>query len=137
MRRENVQAAQLDACIELARFALAVIPQQPKLYRGELLLLGLVAQDARTLGKMDRRIEWVLVFHHHEGDPDGSKSRRYWPHAGRTWLWILNCSEARRVVHPFSLENLGLSQDYSGQDNSRLISPEDEKIILPYVNGRR
>jgi hypothetical protein len=136
VRRLNVRAAQLDACIEGARFALAAIPQHPKLYRGELLLLSLVAQDALTHGKRDHRVEWVLVFHHHEGDPDGRKSRRYWPHEGRTWLWILNCSEARRVVHPFSLENLGLSEDYSGQDNARLISPEDEKKILPYVNGR-
>ena len=135
MRRLNVRTAQLDACTELARLALAAKPQRPKLYRGELLLLCLVVEDALPLEKMDCRIEWYLVFHHYEGDPDGSKSRRYWPHEGRTWPWILNCSEARRVIRPFSLENLGLSQDYGGQDNARFINPDDEKKILPYATG--
>ncbi len=135
MRRLNVRAAQLPACIRLARFALATKPQRPTLYRGELLLLCLVVEDALPRGEMNRRIEWVLRFHNYELDSDGSKSRRYWPDEGRVWPVILNCSEAQRVVCPFSLEHLGLSQDYSGQDNARLISPEDELKILPYITG--
>lgn len=78
-------------------------------------------------GKSHNRIEWVLVFNHYEVDSDGSKSRRYWPDEGRVWRWIFNCSEARRVARPFSLENLSLSHDYSGQDNARLIGTEDEE----------
>jgi hypothetical protein len=136
MRRLNVRAAQLDACVELARFALAAIPKNPKIKKGEILLLSLVAEDALPLGKLKCRVEWCLIYESPEGDPDGSKCKRYWPHEGRTWPWILKCSEARRVVCPFSLANVGLSQDYSGQDNARFISLEDEKKILPYVNGR-
>ena len=45
----------------------------------------------------------------------------------------LNCSEAIRVAHPFSLENLPLIEDYGGQDNARLINHEDEAMILPYI----
>lgn len=121
MRWLNVRNAQLAACIELVKFALPTQPQHPKLYRGELLLLCLVVEDALKLDRLHCRIEWCLVFHNYERDSDGSKSRRYWPHEDRTWSYILNCSEARRVAHPFSLEELGLSQDYSGQDNARLI----------------
>ena len=135
MRRLNVRTPQLDSCIENLRFALASQPQQPKLVRGELLLLDLVHQDALACGKQDSRVEWVIVFHHFERDRDGSKSGFYWPDEGRVWSWILICSEARRVLKPFSLENLGLSQDYSGQDNARVIAPEDERIILPYISG--
>jgi len=135
MRRLNVRAPQLNSCIENRRFALASQPQQPKLERGELLLLALGLQDASVCGKQDSRVEWVLVFHNYERDSDGSKSRLYWPDEGRVWSWILVCSESRRVVKPFSLENIGLSEDYSGQDNVRLITPEDERIIRPYITG--
>jgi len=135
MRRLNVRTAQLDSCIRNRRFALASQPQQPRLFPGELLLLDLVLQDAWACGKRDSRIEWVLVFHNYERDSDGSKSRLYWPHEGRIWSWILFCSGARRVARPFSLKDLGLSQDYSGQPNARLIATEDERKILPYITG--
>ncbi|GJL58113.1 MAG: hypothetical protein NPIRA03_09700 [Nitrospirales bacterium] len=137
MRRLNVRAAQLDSCIKNRRFALATQPQRPKLFPGEILLLDLVLEDALTLGKKDSRIEWVLLFNNYQRDSDGSKSKLYWPHEGRIWSWILVCSEARRVERPFSLENLGLSQDYWGQDNGRLISSADEKIIMLYISGSK
>lgn len=133
MRRLNVRLAQLEQCIRLKKFALSSKPQKPALYPGEILLLSLVLQDAMRTGKASKRIEWCMKFDVLEEDVDGSKSREYWPSENRTWQWILNCFEVRRVARPFSLSDLKLSKDYGGQDNPRTISRDDEPVILPYL----
>jgi hypothetical protein len=114
-------------------FALAAQPEKPKLQRREILLLQLVKEDARVLGKLKSRIEWALLFHHIVRDSGGSKCRKYWPDADREWSWLLSCSESIRAARPFSLENLPLIEDYGGQDNARLINHEDEAMILLYI----
>ena len=133
MRRLNVKASQLDACVRHSMFALATQPEQPKMQRREVLLLQLVKNDARVLGKLKSRIEWALLFHHIVRDSDGSKCREYWPDADKEWSWLLSCSESIRVARPFSLENLHLIEDYGGQDNARLINRKDAAMILPYI----
>lgn len=133
MRRLNVRAAQLKACIALKKFALSYKPHRPELYSGEILLLSLVLQDAIHIDKRHKRIEWFMKLHDLEEDLDGSKSRRYWPAEDRTWQWILNCSDVRQVARPFSLQDLKLSKDYGGQANPRTISSDDEPVILPYL----
>ena len=133
MRRLNVKASQLAACVKYCMFALANPPERPKLQREEVLLLQLVKEDARVLGKLNSRIEWVLIFHHIVRDFDGIKSREYWPDADKKWSWLLSCSQSLRVARPFSLENLSLVEDYGGQDNARLINYEDEAKILTNI----
>ena len=133
MHRLNVKASQLDACVKHCMFAVATQPEQPKLQRREVLLLQLVKEDARVLGKLKSSIEWALLFHHIVRDSDGSKCREYWPDADKGWSWLLSCSESIRVACPFSLESLPLIEDYGGQDNARLIDHKDEALILPYI----
>lgn len=134
MRRLNVQFAQIEECIRTSLFAVPGLPRNPPLQEGEELLLQLVLSDARAMGKEDSRIEFALVFERVEEDRDGSISRRHWPDAGKTWRWILHCSRTIPTV-PFSLENLGLSRDYSGQANAVYIDPGDEARIRPYLKG--
>lgn len=134
MRRLNVQFSQIEECIRTSLFAVAGLPRNPPLKKGEELLLQLVLADARAMGKEDSRIEFALVFEEAEEDVDESISRRHWPDAGRTWKWILRCSETIPTV-PFSLENLGLGNDYAGQTNPMYIEPEDEARIRPYLKG--
>jgi hypothetical protein len=86
------------------------------------------------MGKEDSRIEFALIFDHVEEDPTGDVSRRHWPDAGRTWRYILHCSETIPTI-PFSLENLNLDNDYSGQANAVYIQPPDEARIRPYLKG--
>lgn len=113
-------------------FALDFRPQNPALQPGELLLLQLVKQAAISSRKLHSRVDFALVFDRFERDHDGTISRRYWPQEGRTWKWILYCSKTVPTI-PFSLEDLNLSRSYDGQDNARYISPEDEKLVLPYI----
>jgi hypothetical protein len=134
MRRLNVQFSQIDECISKALFALPNLPATPPLRKGEELLLQLVMQDARRLGKENSRIEFALIFDYAEEDRTGAVSRRHWPNAGRTWRYILHCSDTVPTI-PFSLENLGLSRNYSGQLTATYIAPEDEARIRPYMKG--
>jgi len=113
-------------------FALRTRPQNPDLEKGELLLLQLVKTDAIRLGKVHARIEFALVFDHLEPDYGGTLSRKHWPAEGRVWNWIVY-GAATISTKPFSLEDLGLSQDYGGQDNARYVSPKDEILIKTYI----
>ena len=131
MRRLNVREAQIDVCIRDSMFAIPDRPQNPELQPGELLLLQLTKQDAVRL-KVPYRINFALVFSHLERDYDGSISRRHWPAEGRVWDWIVYATATVPTI-PFNLEDLGLSRDYSGQTNPRLIDSQDEAVIQPYI----
>lgn len=134
MRRLNVKLAQIEECIRTSLFAVEALPRTHPLEKGELLLLQLVLDDARRLGKEDSRVDFALVFERAEPDPDGSLSRAHWPNAGKTWRYILRCSETLPTI-PFSLEKLRLSQDYGGQVNPAYIEPADAAKIRPYIKG--
>jgi hypothetical protein len=134
MRRLNVRFTQIEECIQKSLFAVPALPANPLLRRGEELLLQLVLEDAKRLGKEDSRVEFALIFDHVEEDPTGAISRRHWPHAGKTWRYILHCSETVPTI-PFSLERLRLSRSYSGQLNTAYIEPEDEGRIRPFLKG--
>ena len=131
MRRLNVRAAQINACIRDSMFAIPERPLNPELRPGELLLLQLNKQEANRL-KIRHRINFALVFSHLERDFDGSISRRHWPTEGRTWKWIVYASATIPTI-PFNLEDLSLSMDYSGQTNPRYIQPTDEQLVEPYI----
>ena len=111
-----------------------MLPQNPPLEPGEELLLQLVKADADRLGKLESRIEFALVFERLEEDPCGETSKRHWPNAGKTWKYILHCSETIPTI-PFSLQRLHLSKEYSGQTNPLYIEPEDAARIRPYLKG--
>jgi hypothetical protein len=134
VRRLNVQFTQIEECIRLSLFAVDVQPQNPPLQPGEELLLQLVKTDAERLGKLDARIEFALIFERLGEDPTGDVSRQHWPNAGKTWRYILYCSETLPTI-PFSLENLRLSKDYAGQMNPMYIEPQDAAKIRPYLKG--
>jgi hypothetical protein len=134
MRRLNVQFTQIEECIRTSLFAVEALPRNPPLEPGEELLLQLVKTDADKLGKLDSRIEFALVFERAEEDPSGDLSRSHWPNAGKTWRYILHCSETVPTI-PFSLEKLGLSRDYGGQVNPAYIEPGDAARIRPYIKG--
>jgi hypothetical protein len=134
MRRLNVQFSQIEECIRKSLFALPALPANPPLERGEELLLQLVMQDARRLGKEDARIEFALIFDHVEDDPTGRISRQHWPDAGRTWRYILHCSETVPTI-PFSLEKLELDRKYSGQQTAMYIEPPDAAKIKRFIKG--
>ena len=134
MRRLNVRFTQIDECIRKSLFALATLPRNPPLRQGEELLLQLVLEDARRMGKEHSRIEFALIFDHVERDTTGALSRKHWPYAGREWRYILHCSGTIPTI-PFSLERLGLRHDYGGQGNPVNIAPEDEVKIRPYLKG--
>jgi hypothetical protein len=134
MRRLNVQFSQIEECIRTSLFAVAQLPRNPPLQRGEELLLQLVKADAAAHGKENSRVEFALIFDHVEPDPTGSVSRKHWPDAGKTWPYILHCSETIPTV-PFSLEKIGLSKDYGGQTNAMYIEPVDECIMRPMLKG--
>lgn len=135
MQRLNVRQSQIRACIEKSMFAVDRMPSNPPLYKGEVLLLQLVKQEARDLEKLHSRIEFALIFDHYEIDHTGEISQYHWPVAGKKWKYILFCSETIPTV-PFSLEDLLLPSDYAGQTNPRAISPADELLILPYIWGK-
>lgn len=132
MRRLNVKHTQIGECIKKSLFGLSKMPRNPELQPGELLLLQLEKHEAELLGKLESRIDFALVFDRLEHDPNGTISRSHWPHAIRTWPYIVHCSATVPTV-PFSLELLNLSRDYGGQQNARYIVPEDERIILRYL----
>jgi hypothetical protein len=134
MRRLNVQFSQIDECIRKSLFALPTLPRNPPLRKGEPLLLQLVLSDARPMGKEDSRIEFALIFDAVEEDRTGDVSRQHWPDADRTWRYILHCSETVPTI-PFSLENLNLAHDYSGQATAVYIKPQDEGKIRPLLKG--
>jgi hypothetical protein len=132
LQRLNVRQSQIRECIEKSLFAVDV---QPRFPTGEILLLQLVKQEAIPTGKLHSRIEFALVYEHYEIDHTGEISRLHWPVAGKTWKYILFCSNTIATV-PFSLEDLSLSTEYGGQTNPRQISPEDEVLIQPYLWGQ-
>ena len=132
MRRLNVRYTQIGECIKKSLFGLSRMPRDPELQPGELLLLQLEKHEAELLGKLESRVDFALIFDHLEHDSDGTISRSYWPQAIQTWPYILHCSATIPTV-PFSLESLNLSRNYGGQQNARYILPEDEKIILRYI----
>jgi hypothetical protein len=134
MRRLNVRFTQIEECIRKSLFALTTLPRNPPLHHGEELLLQLVLDDARRMGKLDSRIEFALIFDHVERDATGAVSRKHWPDARREWRYILHCSETIPTI-PFSLERLGLGHDYGGQGNAVLIASPDEAKIRPYLKG--
>ena len=133
MRRLNVRFSQIEECIRTSLFAVDNLPVNPPLQRGELLLLQLVKEDAARIGKLDRRIEFALVFERVSEDPTGAISREHWPAAGKTWKFILHCSDTVPAI-PFSLESLWLSRDYGGIMNALYIEPADEERIRPYIS---
>jgi 5-methylcytosine-specific restriction endonuclease McrA len=130
--RLNVRETQIQSCIRHKKFAIAVKPRSPEIDKGDYLLLQLVASDASRLSKRNSRIEFALIFDHYEYDPDGSKSRLYWPDADKTWPWIMHCSDIIPTV-PFSLENLRLEKNYGGQTNPLYIRPRDFEKVLPFI----
>lgn len=132
MRRLNVQFSQIEECIRTSLFAVDSLPANPPLQPGEELLLQLTKADAENLGKLDRRVEFALIYDHHGQDPDGAISRAHWPNAGKEWKYIIYCSETIPTV-PFSLEKLGLSRDYAGIQQMAHILPEDAAKICPYL----
>jgi hypothetical protein len=134
MRRLNVQFSQIEECIRTSLFAVDTLPRNPPLKTGEPLLLQLTKADAARLGKLDRRIEFALLFESVVSDHSGAFSREHWPSAGKEWKYILRCSETIPTL-PFSLDRLGLARDYSGQTNAHYIEPEDEAKVLPYLKG--
>lgn len=134
MRRLNVRFTQIEECIRTSLFAVDVLPRHPPLSSGEEMLLQLVLQDARQLGKEHARVEFALIFQEARPDPTGEISRQHWPNAGKTWAWILYCSETLPTV-PFSLEDLPLSRDYGGQMNPQYIEAGDEALIRSRIGG--
>jgi len=134
MRRLNVQFSQIEECIRTSLFAVDMLPVNPPLQPGEELLLQLTKADAESLGKLDGRIEFALIFDHYAEDRDGAISRTRWPNAGKTWKYILHCSETIPTI-PMSLEALHLSKDYGGQVNPMYIEPADAAQIRPYLKG--
>lgn len=134
MWRLNVQETQVEECIRTSLFAIDVLPRNPPLKAGDLLLLQLVKDDAERLGKLKRRIEFALVFERAIPDPTGELSRLHWPLAGKTWSYILECSETVATL-PFSLEDLRLSRRYSGQANPMHIREHDAATIHPFVKA--
>lgn len=86
------------------------------------------------MGKENSRIEFALIFERVEQDPTGEISCRHWPNAGRTWPYIVHCSQTIPTI-PFSLENLNLQGSYAGQANAVPINPVDEQKIRPYLKG--
>jgi hypothetical protein len=133
MRRLNVQLSQIEECIRTSMFAVDMLPVTPPMQRGEELLLQLVKADAAVHGLLNQRIQFALIFDRAVPDPTGSISREHWPHAGKTWKYILYCSETIPCV-PFSLERLGLSH-YAGQTNPIYIQPEHAAKIRPFLKG--
>jgi hypothetical protein len=113
-------------------FALSQRPRNPELQQGELLLLQLVKTDAISQRRTNERINFALIFDRIVRDVDGTISRRHWPAEGRVWQWIIYGIATVPTV-PFSLDEIGLSRDYSGQDNARYIEPQDEEKIRQYV----
>lgn len=132
MRRLNVREAQIDECIAMSMFALSQKPRNPELQQGELLLLQLVKTDAVHQRRTEERINFALIFDRLERDWDGSISRHHWPNENRTWDWIVYGLATVPTI-PFSLDSIGLSRSYTGQDNARYIDPSDENIIREYV----
>jgi len=132
VQRLNVRQSQIRECIEKSLFA---IDQTPHFQKGEILLLQLVKDEARDIGKLHARIEFALVYDHYEFDHTGEISRQHWPQAGKTWKYILVCSDTIPTI-PFSLEAIPLSRNYAGQTNPIAISPADETVISPYIWGK-
>jgi len=132
VQRLNVKQSQIRECIEKSLFA---VDRLPHLQKGEVLLLQLVKQEAIPTGKLHSRIEFALLYDHYEIDHTGEISKRHWPFAGKTWKYILYCSQTIPTV-PFSLEDLPLYEDYGGQTNPRPISPEDEALLRPCIWGK-
>ena len=132
MVRLNVAASQLDVCVNKGMFALR---GRPGIQPGEVLLLQLNKSDWQAEGGKDGRIRHALVFKYAGPDPRGEISQSHWPMAGRTWSWILYSSAVLRTK-PFSLEALPLARKshYQAQSNAVHIDPEDESIILPYLD---
>jgi hypothetical protein len=132
MQRLNVRQSQIRECIEKSLFA---VNQVPRFNKGEILILQLVKTEAMEFGKFHERIEFALVYDHYEVDHTGDISRSHWPLAGKTWKYILVCSNTIPTI-PFSLEDLPLSKDYAGQTNPLAISQQDEAVISSYVWGK-
>jgi hypothetical protein len=132
MRRLNVRSAQIDECIQKSLFAIPYRPQNPELQPGELLLLQLVKDEARRLGQEHERINFALMFEKLEPDPEGTLSRLHWPKENRTWPWIVYGSATVPTV-PFSLEDLHPSKSYEGQTNPMYLDPQDEQLVLPFI----
>lgn len=134
MWRLNVQYSQIEECIRKSLFAVSMLPRNPPLRKGDVLLLQLVQSDAQRLGKEHSRVEFALIFDHVEADPTGEISRPHWPDAGKTWRYILHCSETVPTI-PFSLEDLDLSRSYSGMTNPMRIAAADAAKIRPFLKG--
>jgi hypothetical protein len=134
MRRLNVRFSQIEECIRTSMFAVDMLPKNPPLERGEPLLLQLVLEDAKVQGLLNKRIQFALIFDRAQRDTTGAISREHWPSAGKTWNYILFCSETVTCV-PFTLDQLKLSRNYGGQTNPVYIQPQDEARIRPYLQG--
>jgi hypothetical protein len=132
MFRLNVAAEQIEECVNKGMYAISYMPH---INVGEILLLQLKKSDWRLQGATGGRIQHALVFQRCEHDREGKISKEHWPNAGKVWPWILYASAALDVT-PFSLEDLPLAREshYQAQSNPVQIDPEDEAIIIPYIN---
>jgi len=131
LHRLNVQFTQIEECIRLSLFAVDMLPKNPRLRAGEELLLQLVKGDAARLGKLDSRVEFALIFDNVEEDTTGQVSRKHWPNAGKSWKYILHCSETVPTI-PFSLEKLELRRttgDKPIRTTSNLVTPRESRLI--------
>ena len=135
MRRLNVRFAQVAECIEKSLFAVDALPRNPPLKQGELLLLQLVKSDSASLGKLESRVEFALVFDHVQRDPSGLLSQKHWPNAGKVWEYLLICSDTLPAM-PFSLERLSLRETYASQSQCVLIDPADEAVVAQHFRPK-
>jgi hypothetical protein len=132
MRRLNVQFNQIGECIRLSMFAMEHKPINPPLQEGEILLLQVTKSTANNLN-ISQRIQFAIEFDRIEEDLQ-DESLRIW---GRKWKYILYGNNTVAVI-PFDLEDIpSIGTKYSNQTQGVLIAPEDERKILPFIEGAR
>lgn len=132
MRRLNVQFNQIGECIRLSMFAMEHKPATPPLQEGEILLLQVTKNTSYNL-TISQRIQFAIEFDRIEEDVR-DESLRIW---GRKWRYILYGKNTIAVI-PFDLENIpSIGTKYSGQTQCVIIAAEDERQILPFIEGAR
>jgi 5-methylcytosine-specific restriction protein A len=108
-------------------FAMDYVPRRHPLRSGEILLLQLVLSDAPSRSE---RIRFALAFERIVEDLN-NESQRIW---GQHWKYLVFGSEVISTI-PFSLPEIpGISGSYAGQTQCLLLSPEDEALVMPYLN---
>jgi 5-methylcytosine-specific restriction protein A len=108
-------------------FAMDYVPRRHPLQKGEILLLQLVLSDAP---KPSERIRFALVFERIVEDSN-NESERIW---GQHWEYLVYGSNVISTI-PFSLPEVpAIGRSYAGQTQCLLLNPEDEALIMPYLN---